>query len=350
MHMKTRSINLTKLIGTLAGGVIGLILGSAVHADDQKQPATKPTSPATPATASPEGEAPLSGPSVKVQQKAPTIVERDAEGRCRKLEIQPAEAAVRVMKLSPQTREKVDAVLVEQAAVLDTIVRDNFELIVSVAGAAQGGDKTQAAKYLGQLWEVSQPLRKRGALVEQLAKVLSKEEATQLRKMVLEYNGARTKDEENAAKQRGEKFDNAKFNINERLSIIGQEIKRSYERVIGQQSKDLDAIIASLNLSVEQDAKVRQILLDVVQRSGAKATNAQKVSAYLKIVAVLDKDQRTILYEKLREMRGQKSASPAGDKPQKDGSKADNPDMGEPNADPMKDEQPAKNDQPKQPA
>lgn len=341
MHMKSRSINLTKLIGILAGGVIGLTIGAAVHADDQKQPTTTPTSPA-PATASPEGDAPLSGPSVKVQQKAPTIVERDAEGRCRKLEIQPAEAAVRVMKLSPQTREKVDAVLIEQAAVLDTIVRDNFELIVNVAGAAQGGDKTQVTKYLGQLWEVSQPLRKRGALVEQLAKVLSKEEATQLRRMVLEYNGARVKDEETAAKQRGEKFDNAKFNINERLSIIGQELKRSYERVIGQQSKDLDAIIASLNLSVEQDAKVRQILLDVVQRNGAKATNAQKVSAYLKIVAVLDKEQRTILYEKLREMRGET-------RPGSDGGKA-KPDTKDHDADPMKDEQPAKNETPKQPA
>lgn len=334
--MKNRSINLTKLLGILAGSVIGLTIGAAVHADDQKQPTKPASSPAS----SPATDAPLSGPSVKVQQKAPTIVERDAEGRCKKLEIQPAEAAVRVMKLDPKTREKVDAVLIEQAAVLDTIVRDNFELIVNVAGAAQSGDKLQVTKYLGELWEVSQPLRKRGALVEQLAKVLSKDEATQLRKMVLEYNGARMKDEENAHKQRGEKFDNAKFNISERLGILGQEIKRSYERVIGQQSKDLDAVIASLNLSVEQDAKVRQILLDVVQRNGAKATNAQKVGAYLKIVAILDKDQRTILYEKLREMRGQKSASPAGEKP----------DVGQPNADPMKDEQPAKNDQPKQPA
>lgn len=341
--MKNRSINLTKLLGILAGSVIGLTIGAAVHADDQNRPTTptKQTAPTT-SPASPEGESPLSGPSVKVQQKAPTIVERDAEGRCRKLEIQPAEAAVRVMKLDPKTREKVDAVLIEQAAVLDTIVRDNFELIVNVAGAAQGGDKTQVTKYLGELWEVSQPLRKRGALVEQLAKVLSKDEATQLRKMVLEYNGARMKDEENAHKQRGEKFDNAKFNINERLGILGQELKRSYERVIGQQSKDLDAVIASLNLSVEQDAKVRQILLDVVQRNGAKATNAQKVGAYLKIVAVLDEDQRKVLYEKLREMRGQKNAPPAGEKPTDE--------KGSPEADPMQDQPAAKNPRPKQPA
>ncbi|MBX9735292.1 MAG: hypothetical protein K2X32_00060, partial [Phycisphaerales bacterium] len=146
---------------------------------------------------------PLAGPSVSEKKKPLTLIERDADGRVKRLEVTPAEAASKIMPLSKETREKVDNVIVTQAATMDQVVRDNFDLIVKAAGAFDSKDKVASTRYVQELWQVSEPVRKRGQLVEQIAKVLSKAEAYQLRSLVREYLKARLKDEEDAAAAKG---------------------------------------------------------------------------------------------------------------------------------------------------
>ncbi len=246
---------------------------------------------------------PLAGPSVSEKKKPLTIIERDADGRVKRLEVTPAEAAAKIMSLSKETREKVDNVLVTQAATMDQVVRDNFDLIVKAAGAFDSKDKVASTRYLQELWQVSEPVRKRGQLVEQIAKVLSKAEADQLRSLVREYLKARLKDEEDAAASKGESFDNIKFNIGETLHALGHEVRRSYERVVGQGANDFEKLLANLNLTPEQDSKVRGRVLDLVQRSGPGATGAQKFRVFMQIINELTPEQRKILGEHLTEQR-----------------------------------------------
>ncbi len=274
----------------LTAGMLALSLSTATANAADPAPAKAP-------------DAPLSGPKIAPGKKVLTIIERDADGRVKRLDVAPAEAAVKAMPLSPEQRKKVDDVLVAQAATLDEIVRDNFDIIVKAAGAFDSKDRVAATRYVQELWTISEPVRKRGQLVEQLARALPKAEADQMRTLVREYLKARLKDEEDAAKAKGQNFDVVGFNIGETLHTLGNEIRRSYERVVGQGASDFEKVLADLNLTPEQDSKVRAVVLDLFQNSGPNASGPQKLRAFMQAINVLTPEQRKILGEKLAEQR-----------------------------------------------
>lgn len=310
MIRKTPSfVAFTTLTLALAAGTV--LAWNDAPATTTPASSTPATTPAQPAADQP-GDA-LGGPTIKTPAVALTLVERDADGRVKKLDTNPAEAAVKKLPLSKETRAKVDDVLIAHALAMDNLVTENLELIVKIGTAKDSGNKAEMTKYMQEIWAVSEPMRKRGQLITQLGAVLSKDEADTMRKMVNQYFAERVKEEEARAKETGDKSNMMKFGINEQIHVLGNDIKRAYERVIGQKNKDFEDLVKSLNLTPEQDGKVRAVFLDLAQKNFGKATSGQKAGAILKVVSFLDEDQRKTLYAKLAEYRGQKR--PAYDKP-----------------------------------
>jgi|GEM_PF-759992 len=287
-HSASRPASRTLSLILLAAGTLAL--------------SNSPTRAADPAPTG-KPDAPLSGPTISQTKKTLSIIQRDADGRVKRLDIAPAEAAVKAMTLSLELRKKADDVLFSQAATLDQIVRDNFDLIVKTAGAFDAKDRVAATRYVQELWSVSEPVRQRGQLVEQISRTLPKAEADQMRSLVREYLKARLKDEEELAKAKGQNFDVIGFNIGETLHTLGQEIRRSYERVIGQGANDFEKVLADLNLTPEQDGKVRGLALDLLQNSGPNTSGPQRFRVFVQAINVLTPEQRKILGEKLSEQR-----------------------------------------------
>src|SRR5882724_8592014 len=83
--------------------------------------------------------APLAGHMVEGVAARESIVERDFQGKVRRAEPTPIEAAVSKLKLEGEAKEKVERVFAERALVLDRFVEQNLDLLTRFGGAEQAG-------------------------------------------------------------------------------------------------------------------------------------------------------------------------------------------------------------------
>lgn len=254
---------------------------------------------------------PLAGPAVPAAAQQRTLIERDADGRIKRLDRAPAEAAVRLLNLGPDVQKQVDAILTERAAILDGLVAEHLREIVEIAGAAQSGDREGAMRKLMDLAPYARPLRERGQVGEELARALPEAQAGQVRQMVQAYTQALIQEERDAAKARGEAFNERAVTRTETLRLVGEEVRRSYERVVGQQAADFDKLIQTLNLSDEQESQVRKLVGDQFTQTYGKATAAQKARVFAEVWRLLSSEQRAELQRHMR----QRGLAPAPDAP-----------------------------------
>ncbi len=271
---------------------------------------------AAPALAQPSGApapetAPvLAGPKVSPASSKPTLVERGFDGKVKRLDIPPAEAAVKLVDLDDATRRRVDDILLERAIALDKIVRENLLTIVNLSNAFKAGNKADAQALLKELADKSEALRARGKLMEEFADVLPAAKLAEAKGLVQEYwqavvqevrdGGDREMDA--TAKETGDAGkpdrpaaqDRAPGAIlrAEGLAVIGREIKRSYERVVTAGVKELDEFIKRLDLAPEQEAQVRRLTQDYFQKTAGKPTQAQRTELFLQVYTLLNDDQR----------------------------------------------------------
>ncbi len=282
-----------------------------------------PAAPSTPAEKQPvettpaqSPAAPLSGPTVKPAGKAvKTLIERDFSGKIKRLEVSPPEAALALLDLDEATRAKANALLLERSRTLDGIVRDNLKLIVRLAGARDAASTEKGkAEYLELIQELSEkalPLRERGTLQAQLQAILPEAARNQLTKLSQDYWNALLEEKQAAAKQAAASQDGAagggmrgketrEFMRGEFMAIVGQEIKRSYERVVGQQTKDFDELLKSLNLTDAQESKIRKLVGDSFVANYGKVSPAERAKVFTQVYRELDEQQRATLMERVR--------------------------------------------------
>ncbi|MGD9688780.1 MAG: hypothetical protein AB7K52_02525 [Phycisphaerales bacterium] len=283
--------------------------------------------PATPA------DDPLAGPSIQpAAAERKSLVERDFDGKVKRLEVLPIVAAIELIKLEPGVRAQIDEIIARRNAALDALVRDNLRLIVELAGANQAGKKDEAGKLLRELYAAAAPLRELGPLQVEIQRALpagAKSEAIRLTQeywsaIVAEATAERSprSDEPGASagdpeEDRGNMADRParqarrdraegggrrliELRRAEVLAAAGGEIRRAYERVVGQQAADFEALIGELNLNQEQESKVRQVVGDLFQKTYGKPTPAQRAGMIAEVWRVLDADQRATLLKRLR--------------------------------------------------
>jgi hypothetical protein len=251
---------------------------------------------AQPAGPSSTGPAPLAGPSVPAEQRATSLVHRDFEGKLQRLETSPEEAALERLSLDEATSERVDKILAERAAILDKVVSGNLELLVEINNAAQSGDKAALLRLAGDVYRQLQPLRDRGTLLAELGRALPADQHRRLQDMVLEYRRALRDDVTAEAAAKGETLKPRQSAGRQALAELGQEIKRSYERQISAGLAELETLLQKLELSPEQDGKVRTLITQHFERTKGKPTPAQKRELFFNLMAVLDgRQKRTLL-------------------------------------------------------
>lgn len=282
-------------------------------------PAAAPAQPTSAPAATPADPAPLKGPSATTPDAKPSLVRRDFSGKIIRLDMQPAEAAVQLLNLGEPDRAKVDAILLDRSKILDQIVTDNLELLVKLQGARESGNAQLLAQLTRDLADKAAPLAKRGPLATELMGVLPKAQGDELKRLVQEYFKAIV--DEDLAKPASEREpsdmsaparDNgpdsrARAMRNEVLAMTGVEIKRAYDRTIGSQARDFDQMIRDLNLTPEQESKVRQLVGESFQKTYGKATPQERSRVFWKVYEVLDPAQKQALIAKI----SPKHAAPA---------------------------------------
>ncbi len=174
------------------------------------------------------------------------------------------------------------------------------------------GNKEEGGKLLMELANKAGPLWARGMLVQELGKALSDEEGKEVRRLTQEYFVARKVDAEKAAERSGAKFDYGAIMGEEIKEILGTELRRSYERTLGQGGKDFEKLLKDLEVTPEQDAKLHNLVEDFIRAEMGKKTTMKKVALFTKIYEILTPEQRKVLGEKLAaQRREQEGMSPA---------------------------------------
>lgn len=234
---------------------------------------------------------------------AATLIERDGDGRIKRLDLDPALAALEMVALDAKTREEVDKVLVARMTVLDRIVRDNFIAIAELGQANQAGDRKAARKLLAELYAKARPYLSRGPLVEELRPVLPAETHAKLSTLVNEYTKACIDDRAGRPGEDGQPQSRVGAVFAENLHVLGQEVRRSYERSVQSGGDEFDRLIKELGLTPEQEGKIRTRVTDAYLKSRGKPTKLEAAKLFLQSYQDLDAEQRQRLIRIINEKR-----------------------------------------------
>lgn len=254
----------------------------------------------------PAGHNELGGPKVERSAAKVSLVERDFDGKLRRLEISPEEAAIPLLKLDEMTKAKVDEVIAARSLLLDVFVRDNLDLLLRFSTASASNNTQEQGMLLRETFEKAEPIRKHGRLQETVSAVLPPEQKKMFVDLVQGYRTALAHEEMAAGKpgKDGKKPDRAGAMLKIGFEQFGQDVKRAYERVIAEGQGKLEEFIKQLEMSDSQEEKVRKLTSNFAQAHiSTPATQKEKTMFFLDISAALDPSQRAKLLKYVQENR-----------------------------------------------
>lgn len=221
-------------------------------------------------------------------------------GKVRRLDITPEEAALEKIILSTKERAEADAIIAERQAILDKAVGENVTLLLEMQAAFQQNNKGEQIRLLQLFMNTIRPLRDRPKLRDEIAGVLTPENAKKFQNLVRVYWEAIIAEGVGEQKDRGGKARPLEVTTREGLVAFGQEIKRSYERRIASGAKEVDEFLKRLNATGQQETKLRNIFTDYAQKTLGKApTPEQRRLLGARVWKELTWDQRRIFIEEL---------------------------------------------------
>lgn len=250
---------------------------------------------AEPAAATPQPDRPLlSGPKVDEDPAGATLVRYDIHGRLRRLDTLPELAAVELLSLSDATRAEVDRIITERTALFDRFVIRSLDLFVELESADIAKDTFEQSRLLGVMFHRLEPLTRRGSLGREIAGILPRNQRVRFRSLVRSYWEAVLNDERATAKRTGEKIGRLDVFRKETERQLRTTIEQSIERQTTALGIGVEIILQRLDLNTEQNAKVRELIEDAMDRNGGKASEDDQGLLMLQILSVLDERQRVI--------------------------------------------------------
>lgn len=265
-----------------------------------------------------DGESLLGGPSVTIEADAPTLVERDYEGRLRELDTRPEVAAIGLLGLTDAERQNVDALVLERAKLVDAIVFDNLDLLTQLQtvrsnaqagqgageGTGRGMDESQRAT-VREFFQAVAPLREQEPLVDHFAAALPEAKRETYRALVREWNEAQAAeaagDESQQRRRRGPGGQGSRGPVRGAdMAAIRIEMRAAYDRGVADRTQRLDSLIDRLELTPEQEGEVRAMIRAFGEANGQNPTQAQRAELMRQILATLEPEQRRAAIERMR--------------------------------------------------
>lgn len=249
----------------------------------------------------PTGEpSPLSGPNVP-EESGSGRVRRDFEGKMKPLEVRPEIAALDEIALSTDERAKVDEILARRSATMSRLIRENIELLLKAQAVREGNDPEARRALAAEFRQAFAPLSEDGPLSEQIAGVLTDEHRRRFEAINREYwrelmgqAPAGGEMEDGGARRGRAALERAARNV------LRQEVRRAYEQMIADGKQRIDEVVARLELSAEQEARVRAIITEFGQKTKLNPSAADRAELFGKVAELLTPEQRRKAFEMVR--------------------------------------------------
>lgn len=267
---------------------------------------------------------PLAGPKLTTSEVRPqSLVERDFDGKVKRLEISPEEAAVPLLELTPAERALADAAIASRAADLDTLVTNHLLDIIRLGGQLQSPRPGEKALALREAYQLSGPILAKGRLIDRISASLPEAKRARYVALVDEYKKA-IGDQEISLAQQG-KSDDPEFaaevakepknlighriraRIKLELESFGKEIQRSAERIIAEKQNQGNDFLSKLQLTPEQESSIQAIYADLAGKYGLKEPPKQvQAVLFVRVLQVLTPEQRKQALVLIRDQERQK--------------------------------------------
>lgn len=250
------------------------------------------------AGADPPGESKkdvLAGPVV-AERREVTLLQRESDGRLKRTETPPEVAAVKLLHLAPEVREKIDGVLHRRARFLESFVADNLELLGRLDTAGNTGNALDQTLLVVQVLGKLTPLTREGSLRKQVREVLTSEEAKGFDRLLDEYWEAII----SQTKQAEPKSPRVAIVLRERMESLAREVEAAYKRLEKSGELLFKYFFGEIELGKEQEAEIRTLLDEFMEKTGGTPTKRQEQEIFLGVMARLDPRQQTALVKRFR--------------------------------------------------
>ncbi len=263
--------------------------------------ARQPSEPPAQGAAEPQPGGVLAGPRVaEAGERKATLVESDYEGKVKRPEVAPEEAAIKLLDLSDAEQAAVDAVLAERTRLMDAFITDHLDLLTRLGSASESGDKAAQLRAVLEAFAATEPIRAKGPLARQLRGALAPANQERFDALMKEYWDAVVAERQQAAKKAGKREGRLGIITDERFKAFGREIERAFGRIVGGGAeREFDEFIAALELRPEQERPIRRMAEEFAIRTKFKPTEAQERDFILKVASMLDQKQRRLLAERI---------------------------------------------------
>ncbi len=291
------NLRLLSALGLVGAGIANAQVGPGPSPSPAPAPAKQPES--KPAETKPVEPDPMTGPKVQPKAGEPTLIKYDLSGKLVRPEVSPDEAALELIGLDAGEKEAVNQILVGRAAILDGIVADNLPLLLKFQGVRTGDTPKEQMQALKDLTKVFEPYREMGPLRTQVEPHMATEKAAKYKQILQDYWAAVTQEDEETLKSKGKPMTASQIRGYETMLAFGAEVRRSYNRQIAAKIEQLNELLAKLNATPEQDAKIRTLTSDYFQKTAGKPTTQQRGDLFQAILKELNDDQRMTLLKEL---------------------------------------------------
>lgn len=267
---------------------------------------------------------PLAGPKLDPDVVKPrTLIERDFDGKVKRLDISPEEAAVSLLTLTPEERAGADAAISARAADMDALVTAHLLDIIRISGQFQAPRPGDRAAAIRESLQLAKPILDKGRLIDRISSALPESQRDAYLALVDEYKKA-VGDEEIVLARQGKSNDlefaadvakdpknlighRIRARIKLELESFGKEIQRSAERIIAEKQSQGNDFLSKLSLTPEQESSIQAIYADLAGKYGLKEPPKQvQALLFVKVLQILTPEQRKQALVLIRDQERQK--------------------------------------------
>lgn len=254
-------------------------------------------------------QSPLAGPPVRETTPAHSLVAYDFDGQLKIIKDEPAMVALDMFDIAQSQRDACVQIVAERHAIVDALFVDHLDLMTRLATAANGGDQAQTLRLGSELYGLLRPLRERGTMEDEFARVLSPETGEHVRALVKQYNAAHIEQVKlDVLRTEGKEIGNFGAAIRKRYVDLGLEIELAFSRYEQTSLGQVDDVLDAIDVQGEAREMVRQKILDFGQRTLGKPTAMQGIAFVAEVMNMLDPAQRGRFLRYIREQERAKRA------------------------------------------
>jgi hypothetical protein len=240
---------------------------------------------------------PLAGPPVKTAARS-GIVQHEMSGRVVRPEKTVEEAAADRLGLSAEVRARVDRVVAERAVAIDRFVTENLLLLNQLDTVGKAGSlRDKVVVGMEAVTRLGAAVQGR-SLKQAILAQLPEGEARKFRALLREY--WRAIHEEGKLIKPQDPPPAWAAHLGESLASLGREIARSFERQAASGTVFVDYLLSGVELNEEQKELVRDLKLDMMEKTGMRASEEDQKKLVISIAAHLTPAQRGKVMERVK--------------------------------------------------